>query len=106
MASQVRKNIENPTHSLYHHGLIKMLILAELKKKDQVWEQFIYEFSNSHLKSPLGSDPCGPLIPDLVEKAASINVSEHQTSHTREPAVKSSKKAGPSHTKKSRGSKG
>ena len=33
MDSQVKKNVENPTHSLYHHGLIKMVILAELKKK-------------------------------------------------------------------------
>ena len=82
MASQVRKNMENPTHSLYHHGLIKMLILAQLKKKDQVWEQFIYELSNSHLKSSLGNDLREPLIPDLVDKASSINVFEHQTSRT------------------------
>ena len=34
MASQVRKNLENLTHSLYHHGIIKILILVELKKKD------------------------------------------------------------------------
>ena len=101
MASQVRKNIENPTHSLYHHGLIKMLILAELKKKDQVWEQFIYELSNSHLKSPLGNDPCGPFILDLVDKASSVNASEHQASHLQELAVKSCKKAGPSYTKNS-----
>ena len=83
-----------------------MLILAELKKKDQVWEQFIYELSNSHLKSSLGNDLCEPLIPDLVDKASSVNVYVHQTSHTQEPAVKSCKKAGPSHIKKSQGSKG
>ena len=82
MASQVRKNLENLTHSLYHHGIIKILILAELKKKDQEWEQFIYELSNFHLKSSLGNDLGEPLIPDLVDKASSINVSEHQTSHT------------------------
>ena len=83
-----------------------MLILAELKKKDQVWEKFVYDLSNSHLKSPLGSDPCGPLIPDLVDKASSVNVFEHHTGHTQEPTVKSCKKAGPSHTKKSPRSKG
>ena len=82
MASQVRKNLENLTHSLYHHGLIKILILAELKKKDQEWEQFIYELSNSHLKSSLGNDLGEPLIPALVEKESSVNVSKHQTSHT------------------------
>ena len=106
MASQVRKNLENLTHSLYHHGLIKILILAELKKKDWVWEQFVYELSNSHLQSSLGNEPCEPCIPDLVDKASSVNISEHQISHTQEPTVKSCKKAGPSHTKKSPGSKG
>ena len=106
MASQVRKNLENLTHSLYHHGLIKMLILAELKKKDRVWEQFVYELSNSHLKSSLGNEPCEPCIPDLVDKASSVNISEHQNSHTQEPAGKSCKKVGPSHTKKSPVSKG
>ena len=52
MVSQIRKNVENLTHSMYHHGLIKMIILAELKKKNQVWEQFLYELSNSHINSP------------------------------------------------------
>ena len=52
MASQVRKKVKNPTHSLYHHGLIKMIILAEFKKKNQVWEQFLYELSNSHINPP------------------------------------------------------
>ena len=52
MVSQIRKNVENPTHSMYHHGLIKMIILAELKKNNQVWEQFLYELSNSHINPP------------------------------------------------------
>ena len=106
MASQVRKNLENPTHSLYHHGLIKILVLAELKNKDQVWEQFVYELSNSHLKPSLGNEPYEPCIPDLVDKASSVNISEHQNNHTQEPAVKNCKKVGPSHTKKSSVSKG
>ena len=81
MASQVRKNLENPNHSLYHHGLIKMLILDELKKKEWVWEQLVYELSNSHLKPSLGNEPCEPCIPDLVDKASSVNISIHQNSH-------------------------
>ena len=58
-----------------------MLILAELKKKDWVWEQFVYELFNSHLKSSLGNEPCEPCIPDLVDKASFVNISEHQVSH-------------------------
>ena len=83
-----------------------MLILAELKKKDWVWEQFVYELSNSHLKSSLRNEPCEPCIPDLVDKASSVNISEHQNNHTQEPVGKSGKKVVPSHTKKSLVSKG
>ena len=106
MASQVRKNVENPTHILYHHGFTKMIILAELKKKNQVWEQFLYELSNSHINSPLVNEASGPLIPDLIDKASSVNASKCQTSHIQEQEVKSCKKAGRSHIKKPRGSKG
>ena len=106
MASQVRKNLEHPTHSLYHHGLIKMLVLAELKKKDRVWEQFVYQLSNSHLKSSLGNELGEPCIPDLVDKASSANISVHQNSHPHEPTVKSCKKIAPFHTQKSPISKG
>jgi hypothetical protein len=32
MPSQVRKNVTNPHNSLFHHGLIKLLVLSELEK--------------------------------------------------------------------------
>jgi hypothetical protein len=32
MSSQVRKNLTNPHNSLFHHGLIKLLVLAKLEK--------------------------------------------------------------------------
>ena len=106
MASQVRKNLEHPTHSLYHHGLIKMLVLAELKKQEWVWEQFVYELSNSHLKSSLGNELGEPCIPDLVDKSSSANNSVHQNNYPHELAVNSCKKPTPLHTKKSPISKG
>ena len=74
--------------------------------KDWVWEQFVYGLSNSLLKSSMGNEPCAPCIPDLVDKASSVNISEHQVSHPQEPTVKSCKKVGPSYTKKSPVSKG
>ena len=106
MDFQVRKNVENPTHSLYHHGLINMIILAELKKKNQVWEQFLYELSNSHINSPLVNEASRPLIHDLIDKASSMNASKCQTSHIHEQELKSCKKVGMSHIKNPRGSKG
>ena len=106
MASQVRKNVENPTHSLYHHGLINMVVLAELKKKNQTWEQFLYELSKSHISSPLVNEVRRPHILDLIDKVSSVSVSKCQTSHIQEQEVKSCKKAGRSHAKKPRGLKG
>jgi hypothetical protein len=50
MSSQVRKNVTNPHNSPFHHGLIKLLVLAELEKKGQTWNDFIYQFANPHLK--------------------------------------------------------
>jgi hypothetical protein len=49
MSSQVRKNVTNPHNSLFHHGLIKLLILTELEKQGQSWDAFIYQFANPHL---------------------------------------------------------
>jgi hypothetical protein len=46
MSSQVRKNATNPHNNLFHHGLIKLLVLAELEK---IWDEFIYQFANPHL---------------------------------------------------------
>ena len=63
-------------------------------------------WANSHFKLSLGNEPCEPCIPDLVDKAYSVNIFEHQNNHTKEPTVKNCKKTGPSHTKKSSISKG
>jgi hypothetical protein len=49
MSSQVRKNVTNPHNSLFHHGLIKLLVLAELEKQGKTWDEFIYQFANPHL---------------------------------------------------------
>jgi hypothetical protein len=49
ISSQVRKNVTNPHNSLFHHGLIKLLVLAELEKQGKTWDEFIYQFSNTHL---------------------------------------------------------
>jgi hypothetical protein len=49
MSSQVRKNVTNPHNSLFHHGLIKLLVLTELEKQGKNWDAFIYQFANPHL---------------------------------------------------------
>jgi hypothetical protein len=49
MSSQVRKNVTNPHNNLFHHGLIKLLVLAELEKQGKTWDAFIYQFANPHI---------------------------------------------------------
>jgi hypothetical protein len=49
ISSQVRKNVTNPHNNLFHHGLIKLLVLAELEKQGKTWDAFIYQFANHHL---------------------------------------------------------
>jgi hypothetical protein len=49
MSSQVQKNVTNPHNSLFHHGLIDLLVIAELIKQGKIWDEFIYQFSNPHI---------------------------------------------------------
>ena len=48
MSSQVRKNTINPKCSLYHHSLIKILILDQLKERNQTWDTFVFKVINPH----------------------------------------------------------
>ena len=73
--------MENPTQSLYHHGLIRMLYFTELKQHNQTWEQFLYELSNSHISLPQVNEVSEPHIPDIFDNVSSVNVSKYQTSH-------------------------
>jgi hypothetical protein len=49
ISSKVLKNVANPHNSLFHHGLIKFLIITELIEKGKTWDEFIHQFSNPHL---------------------------------------------------------
>jgi hypothetical protein len=84
MSSQVRKNVTNPHNSLFHHGLIKLLILTELEKQGQSWDSFIYQFANPHLtvktsRKPLSlktispSNPHSPKTPNSLEQTPSLS---------------------------------
>ena len=49
MLNLVRKNTLHPKSSLYHHNLIKLLILDQLKERNQPWETFVFKVLNPHL---------------------------------------------------------
>jgi hypothetical protein len=83
MSSQVRKNVTNPHNSLFHHGLIKLLVLTELEKQGQSWDAFIYQFANPHLtvktdRKPLSlktispSKPHSPRTPNSIAQTLSL----------------------------------
>jgi hypothetical protein len=83
MSSQVRKNVTNPHNSLFHHSLIKLLILTELEKQGKSWDAFIYQFANPHLtvktgKKPLSlktispSKPHSPRTPNSLAQTLSL----------------------------------
>lgn len=41
MCTTIQKNIEDIEPHLYHHGLVKILIEDQLKKKRDTWERFL-----------------------------------------------------------------
>ena len=49
MSSQVKKNTINPKGSLYHHSLIKLLIVDQLKEQNQSGDTFVFKVLNPHL---------------------------------------------------------
>ena len=49
MSNQVRKNTINPNGILYHHSLIKLLILDHIKEWNHTLETFVFKVINPHL---------------------------------------------------------
>ena len=43
MISRVHSHQEHTVRSLFHQGLIKLLIVFHLKKKGKTWEEFLFE---------------------------------------------------------------
>ena len=42
MVTRVRNHPEHNNHSVFHHGLIKLLITTQLEKIDRSWQHFIF----------------------------------------------------------------
>ena len=49
MSNLVRKNTLHPKSSLYHHSLIKLLILDHIKERNKTWETFLFKVLNLHI---------------------------------------------------------
>ena len=44
MISRIHSHQEHIVPSLFHQGLIKLLIIFHLKKKGKTWEEFLFEY--------------------------------------------------------------
>jgi len=41
MSKNIQKNSKNVNHRLYHHGLIKILIVEDLHERNDSWDAFL-----------------------------------------------------------------
>ena len=44
MSNRVKGHIDHTNQSFFHHGLVKLIILTELKKKNHAWKHFLFLF--------------------------------------------------------------
>ena len=42
MATRVKNHPDHTSHSVCHHGLVKLLIMTKLKKLDRSWQHFLF----------------------------------------------------------------
>jgi len=52
MAKKVKSTLEKDKTIIFHSGVIKLLIMEELKKREKTWEYFLFwaEFDSEHAK--------------------------------------------------------
>ena len=50
MSNRIKGHFEHTNQSLFHHGLIKLIICTLLRKKNRSWDHFLFwpGFSNEH----------------------------------------------------------
>ena len=56
MIARVHSHQEHTVHSLFHQGLIKLLIVFHLKKKGKTWKEFLFESGFDAEKETLKED--------------------------------------------------
>ena len=42
MSNRVKENFDHTIQSVFHHGLIKLIICIVLKKKNRSWDHFLF----------------------------------------------------------------
>ena len=42
MATKLQNHLDHASHSIFHHGLIKLLVLNKLRKRNWTWLHFLF----------------------------------------------------------------
>ena len=42
IATRVKNNTNHTSHSIFHHGIVKLLVLTELGKQNRSWQHFLF----------------------------------------------------------------
>ena len=42
METKIQNNADHTSHKVFHHGLIKLLVVNELRKRSWTWLHFIF----------------------------------------------------------------
>ena len=61
MTTKVHNNPEHTNHRFFHRGLVKFLVLEELKKYDRTWSHFIF-WSGLQLEQTMDPNDKGNMI--------------------------------------------
>jgi hypothetical protein len=68
MCETVKRSVVNPEQHLFHHGLIKLLIVTELKARKNTWNNFVA----GNLSSPTsGRKTRGPTVSTRIRRSLS-----------------------------------
>jgi hypothetical protein len=66
MCEVVKRSVVNPEQHLFHHGLIKLLIVTELKARKNTWNNFI-----AGNLSTSGRKTGSPTVPTRIKRSLS-----------------------------------
>ena len=80
MSTTVQKNIDDVKPHLYHHGLIKILVENQLKKRKDTWEKFLVR---NFFQDPLEVSE-GSSTKKSRRKRTNLTIQDTPTSMTKE----------------------
>jgi hypothetical protein len=75
MAMRVQANPKTPPHGIFHQGLIKVLVKAELGKLQKTWDQFLIQSGYEKENHASASQSHGNIVKPDQETPANVGQS-------------------------------